>query len=286
MEKRIKQIRIKSIIVRAIGLAFFPIYPLISMCWMTRHLLFCFFTSMLAVIVGAAILHYGANLKKEYRSLFKKYYVKKILDENFDDVVYDWKKEYPYSKMQRAHIIVDQDFVSEDYLKASYNGIEFEQADITCALPNYGSKSNPCEHVLYGKIMEITGLPIKVSEIQIYTNAFSHRGRYRNSGNKSYDTSDNTFDIRFQVYARNEKEAEKILTPALRDKLIELEMTNQKFALSFMGNNLYIAINTYRNTFDIQNGAKKIDFKKENANIIEDVREIKEWLSIVDIIQY
>ena len=97
MEKRIKQIRIKSIIVRAIGLAFFPIYPLISMCWMTRHLLFCFFTSMLAVIVGAAILHYGANLKKEYRSLFKKYYVKKILDENFDDVV-SLKSYNSYSK--------------------------------------------------------------------------------------------------------------------------------------------------------------------------------------------
>ena len=113
--------------------------------------------------------------------------------------------------MQRAHIIVDQDFLSEDYLKASYNGIKFEQADITCTLPNYGSKSNPSEHILYGKIMEISGLPIKVSEIQIYTNYFSHRGRYRNSGNKSYDTSDKSFDNCFQVYTRNEKEAKKYL---------------------------------------------------------------------------
>lgn len=284
MEKRIRQTRIKSIIVTAIGAVFFPIYPLVSMCWMPRHILFCFFTSMLAVIVGAFILHYGANLKKEYRSLFKKYYVKKILDENFDDVVYDWKKEYPYSKMKRAHIIVEQDFMSEDYLKASYNGIKFEQADITCALPNYNSKSNPCEHVLYGKIMEITGLPVKVSEMQIYTNSFSHRGRYRNSGNKSYDTADKSFDNRFQVYARNKEDAAKILTPALRDKLMELEMINQKFALSFVGNKLYIAINTYRNTFDIQNGLKDIDFEKEKTNIQEDIKEIKEWLSIVDII--
>ena len=51
-----------------------------------------------------------------------------------------------------------------------------------------------------------------------------------------------------------------------------------------MGNKLYIAINTYRNTFDIQNGAQKIDFEQENANVIEDVKEIKVWLSIVDII--
>lgn len=285
MENRIRQTRRKSIIYTAIGAVFFPIYPFISMCWMTRHLLFCFFTSMLAVIVGAFILHYGANLKKEYRSLFKKYYVKKILDENFDDVVYDWKKEYPYSKMKRAHIIVDQDFVSEDYLKASYNGIKFEQADILCSIPNCRhSNGNRSDIALYGKIMEIAGLPIKVSEIQIYTTDFSYEGRYSNNANKAYYTSDKSFIYHFQVYARNEKEAEKILTPALRVKLMELEMINQKFALSFVGNKLYIAINTYRNTFDIQNGLKDIDFEKEKTNIQEDIKEIKEWLSIVDII--
>lgn len=284
MQNRIKRTRVKSIIFTSIGAAFFPVYPLVSMCWITKHLVFCFFTSMLAVIVGAAILHYGARLKKEYRELFKTYYVKKILDENFDDVVYDWKKGYPYSKMQKAHLIVNQDFVSEDYLKASYNGIKFEQADIRCALPNYGSKSNPCEHVLYGKIMEIAALPIKVSEIQIYTMGFSVRGRYRNNRNKSYYTSDKTFDYRFQVYACNEKEAEKILTPALREKLIEYAMCNQSFGLSFIGNKLYIGINTYRNTFDIQNGLRKVDFEQENANIIEDVKAIKDRLSIVDII--
>lgn len=42
--------------------------------------------------------------------------------------------------------------------------------------------------------------------------------------------------------------------------------------------------NTYRNTFDIQNGLKDIDFEKEKTNIQEDIKEIKEWLSIVDII--
>lgn len=55
---------------------------------------------------------------------------------------------------------------------------------------------------------------------------FSVRGRYRN---KSYYISDKTFDYRFQVYACNEKEAEKILTPAHREKLIEYAMCNQSF---------------------------------------------------------
>ena len=43
-------------------------------------------------------------------------------------------------------------------------------------------------------------------------------------------------------------------------------------------------LNTYRNTFDIQNGLRKVDFEQENVNITEDVKAIKDWLSIVDII--
>ena len=179
--KKIKTARIKSILYTGIGIFFFPAYQFISVWWIRQHPVFVFFTDLIFVIVGAVICHQGVKNKTRYRSLFKDTFVKKILDEKLENVAYDWKSGISSREVGNAHLMTKGDLRSEDYLKASYKGIEFEQADLSCTV-HYGNSSD-C--VFRGKIMKILSIPMKVSEIQIYTKNFRHDARYPDENKKN-----------------------------------------------------------------------------------------------------
>jgi hypothetical protein len=61
------------------------------------------------------------------------------------------------------------------------------------------------------------------------------------------------FNKKFKTYATTELSAFYVLTPDIMEAIFELEKRNPgRIGLSFAGENLYIAINNNKNTFEIK----------------------------------
>lgn len=264
----IKAARTRSIIYTGIGLIFFPVYQLVCLCWIRQHLVFGFFSSLINVIIGAVILHQGGKNKTKYKSLYKDVLVKQILDEEFEDIVYQWENGYTKTDVAKFHLIVYSDLYSKDYLKASYKGFRFEQADISCS-------------EVHGKIMKISSLPVNTTEVQIYTRNFRNVARYWDENKSIFFTELEKFNMFFDIKAYDEEAVKKVLTPQLQNNLIALAMNGCPFGITFIGNTAYIVISTYRKSFDIEAGLKKVNFDDELAKVREDVQSIKDWIELI-----
>jgi hypothetical protein len=86
------------------------------------------------------------------------------------------------------------------------------------------------------------------------------------------------FEKIFNTYSTNQVEARYILSPAMMERILELqELFDTKINLSFTGNHVYLAINIYTNHFEPKLG-KKIDVKQ-----LERIyQEIEACLKIID----
>ncbi len=86
------------------------------------------------------------------------------------------------------------------------------------------------------------------------------------------------FEDNFKVYSDNALEARYILTPSLMEKIIELEKTfNAKLFMSFIGSNVYIALQNSNNFFE-----PNLD-QEVNQEMVQDiVGEIDACVEIID----
>lgn len=225
-----------------------------------------------AIIMGARASKYH----KQYRKVYKEVFVTEILKEKLEDVHYDWQRGFTGVDMYDSQLLNDDRNISDDYLKASYNGIRFEQADLKHFEGGKNSRIS-----FRGKIMKFTGLPVNVSNVWIYSKSFKLSARYYSKSIKMISILDNEFAKVFDVYAFNESDVKRILTPQFREKLLILAKKNEALGMSFKGNKLYMGIHTSRDTFDVDVSNKKIDYDNEVEKVKKDVDDIIEVVEMM-----
>ncbi len=226
--------------------------------------------------------------KKEFKSLYKREFVKGILETQFDNLEYVAEEGFSRAEIRDFQLVyLTNTVLSEDYIKAEYKGVIFEQSDIFMKKRGNGHV-NPIH--FKGHMLRLPNPGKNVDDMQIFSRNFNHRaGRVsqqaaiyvsfmgvdvNNSGQSK--TEDADFNKRFDVYSVNEQDVYELLTPAFREKLKKLDFKYDAVAFHFKGDELYIALSSKRDFFECSED-KPIQYDEERKRIKADVDEIK-WI--------
>ena len=100
------------------------------------------------------------------------------------------------------------------------------------------------------------------------------------SGKRKVSLENPEFEKKYNTYSDSQIEARYILSPAMMERILKLEeLFNSRIDLSFRGNNVFIAIHSSKNHFEVDTGSAL------NSSQIETIyKEIDSCLRIVDVL--
>ncbi len=220
---------------------------------------------------------FSGKCHNKYRQIYKEAIVKAILEEKFEDVQYDWKKGFTGPDLYDFQLLKYRAHISDDYLKASYKGVNFEQADVK-HFDRYSTIN------FRGRMMRFRNPSSRVSGVWIYTKRFDYLDSYAFKSAKYMLQMDKEFGEKFCVFTKNEADVERVLTPQFKQALWSLEKKGG-FGICMKGSKIHIAICSRRDTFDVDLTKKKIDYENEMDNLKKDVDNMIEIITMFGGIQ-
>lgn len=238
--------------------------------------------SVVGLFIAVSPLVIGqSNIKYKFDKIYKKEFVKTVLEEELGEVDYQWKKGFAKKQVENFSLVQSANrFGSSDYLKAQYRGVGFEQADVRITMRT--KKNNNTIPYFIGRMIKLDVSFKTISTVQVFSKAFRHRALAGIDMKEVVDTEDVAFNKQFDVYAAKEHDAFYALTPQIMEKLKELANRYESIAIRMEADGLYIAINTLRDTFDA-NVFKQLNFFREMDLLREDVRDITDIIDILKL---
>lgn len=242
---------------------------------------FILFLAFLAAGAGAVLICTATmNFKKNYKELF----VKRKLVENFANVQYDWKSGfYEHAVKSFGLCMMGNRFHSEDYLRATFDGIPFESADVTVQMVVSTGKSTHTITYFRGRML-VFDFPEKfVSSVQMFTDAFRYRGKAQGYARpEKVEMEGVEFNNRFDVFALNPHDAFYLLTPHFMEDMMALTTRYRNMAISIVGNKAFVGLNEqFHNAFDPQSVFSKINYPEEMQKVQNDINDIKNIIVMI-----
>jgi len=246
----------------------------------------------LAPIIGMVLIFAGViifskiagKLTIDYKKLYKENFVVSILEEQFDDVFYDYKRGLEESKVNGFGLVSRGNrYRSEDFIKGTYKGIGFEQSEVR--ITHKKSNDDP-ESIYFNGRMIAFDLPYKnVKCVQIFTDTFQHRGKPSvNYDMKPVEMESTDFNKRFDVLAADPVDAYYVLTPQFMERIDFLKEKFNHVGMNFQGNKLYVGIWTSGDAFD-GDTTRTINLLDEKATIMKDVRVITDIIDVLGMMR-
>lgn len=232
--------------------------------------------------------------KTKYTKAFKTTVVKDALNKKFKEVTYFPEMGIPHSEIIVAGLFKSGDkYSSNDYLKAKYHGVKFQQADISIEKGQGDDKVN----LFRGRILIVDIDQIIPHAIQIYGDNFRNprrKGESKIGFLDSFTTKATNdyleqiemesvdFNKKFNVFSTSAHTAFYILTPQVMEVMDELyRKYHGKIALCFLGKRIYVGIQTEIDAFEVEcRSAEGFDYEYQKVN-----NEIKVITNFIDTIR-
>ena len=252
------------------------------------YLTIAFFAVALTAIIGVITTHKDA---KNYKKLYKAYFVEQNLRKVFTDIEYNHEAGMPKSVLEATHVINTGDYYySNDYLKAKYKDVAFSQADITIQEEYTDSDGNTHRTIIYKGRWMIFEFPkpftfrLQVVEKWFTASKKLHKDRDVKRSIERLQTESINFDKKYKVYAEDGFEAYYILDPAFLSHIEDLGNSHKgKLMLAFIDNKLHIALNDGNDAFEAPNPLKKLDKTAESAKVLNDIKTITDFVDFLKL---
>lgn len=168
---------------------------------------------------------------------------------------------------------------SEDYICGSYRGAQIEIADTRITVRGKVLFKGVLIHIHKPGLAE-GRVVIKPCDSQF---EFWEVRKMKRKSLFLYDTNHKPFDSKFNVYASHAHTAQSLLTEELQRRLLRLNTLFRLEGLrcSYMDSGILIGIPTWDNMFE---PAPLDTAPTDKANILRMLKEIKEALSVVDVL--
>ena len=237
----------------------------------------------LLMIIAIALMMYGIKLttahKKEFKSLYKQTFVTQLLSQRFQNVYYNWESGFTQDAVRLYNLVqLGNRFYSEDYLSAYYNGIHFEQADVTVQYHTSGKNSHTTTY-FKGRMFAFDFPYKNVSSVRCISNTFLYRA---GSKNQKIKMESGNFNKIFKTDAYYDHDAFYFLTPQMMERIGYLNSRYGNVALHLMGNKLFVGINMKSDAFD-HNINQKVDYQAEVAKMNQDTQVIIDIINALSI---
>lgn len=216
-------------------------------------------------IVGLIYIFIGSTAYNKLKKDFKENFLKGLFSELIPGIRYE-----PYQGLSEG-VVYDGEFLkkadrfySEDYLSGKIDDIDFITSDVRLEERHVRHTKNGTQvyYVPYfvGRIFRFDFHKELVGRLQVLEKGSPYsRFKYTKINLESI-----AFNKKFNVYAQDDHTAFYILTPDIMESIFEIEKRNPGvIKLSFVNQQLYIALNNNKNTFELQL------FKKISSEEIE-----------------
>lgn len=178
------------------------------------------------------------NSYEKFVKLYKNTFVRAVLSNCLENVEYRPDSGFSRREVNEIELVrVGKEFYSEDYLKARYQGIEFEQADV-CT----GQKSdNSTMTIFFEGMMVRFRIKKKIMQMQLFSKTYKHKTVSYLCRNK-IEMEDVEFNQMFDVYTSQEQDAFYILTPQLMEKFKEMNRRDMYLSMHIKENFVTVAL--------------------------------------------
>ena len=235
-------------------------------------------------ILGPVLLFAGAAFiigkEEELKSLYKDYLVAYELKKGFTLISYLSKGRFGDAKIKGSELVEMCDsFGAEDYIKAEYEGIRFEQLDFMVQ-KKVDIPGRYHIHTVYLNLFKGTFLSFSMSKridgfIYIYSKGFKRK----NSDIirlERYKSGYEDFDKQFVVYGSDEKTVYGFLNTKAMDRLLSLHTHFKSIAFCIRNNSVYVIYKKQsHDTFDPDSMLKRFSYSKEIEIIRRDIDDMK-----------
>ncbi|QSZ42127.1 DUF3137 domain-containing protein [Sulfurimonas aquatica] len=258
LEEDRKKLRQKII---KVGVFYTFIVVLLSLVFLSSHINFDIIVFLLFAYIGIGLFIYKM-LIKDYTKDFKHSVIEPLIKEIDRNLSYTPElcvREHTFtrSKLYKKHI---DRFRGNDYVRGTIDGIDIEFSDIHAEYRSKNSK-NKSWHTIFQGLFIVSDFHkhFKGETIVLPDNAQSTFGdligNWLQSNNFARDElvkMDNPeFEKEFVVYSNDQVEARYVLTHTLMQRLLIFKKrSGHPLGVSFIGGNIYIAIEYNKDLFE------------------------------------
>lgn len=287
-EKEKHEKRSKIIVIIVILITYIIIFSLIK----EISLFLIIFSTMIALFIGAfiSIITSPKGLVMKQKKLseeFKNTFVRKALNNYFDNLEYNPDKGLDESSIREKGLLSTGDwYSSNDYVSGTYNKIKFERADIH--IEKKEERKNSSGEIEEVWVTQFKG-PWMIFDFnkKFKFNLIIQNGyfiNYLTGEAKRIETEDVSFNKEFSIYATDEHEAFYILTPNFMEKIkkISKRLGHGRVRLAFNDSKLHIGINSGDDLFEY-NFLEEINEAKIEEKFKKDIKVIIDLIDDLDL---
>ena len=238
--------------------------------------------------VGLVLIFIGyfklTKAQKDMGELYKDAFVKEPLLNNFGNVIYEPGGGFSEETVKSFHLCeMGNWFYSEDYIRANYEGVNFEVAQVKTKYVDNSSDSNYSKTYFDGRMM-IFDFPNKlVSSVLVFSHKFKNRAvRHKEAKQDKVELEATQFNKDFDVYSQVPHDVFYLLTPHLMERLQNLAGKYDSIAMNVVGNRIILAFNEPgKNAFDQNISIGKLDYDAEMNKVQSEIDDIKNFISLI-----
>jgi len=216
-------------------------------------------TLIFGMIIAIAVIILVENkLKAPYLLKYKEWVRKEVLEEMFQIDTYNPTEGFEQGFVESTFFIPRGNiFISDDYIKGSYNDCPFERSDVVVQRRQRTGKTTTTITYFRGSwtVLEYPKQISKylfISEVDLFS-ASAPSGGFLQDIPKTHKVKfeDIGFNENFRVFAEDEHEAFYVLNPPFIEKIMELESKIEgRMMIGFINNKIHILFDSGTNQME------------------------------------
>lgn len=237
-----------------------------------------------AVIVLITVMRIKyKKAENEFQYAYKNNFVAGILKNSFSDVRYDWKKGLSEQMVTSMGLVrMGNVFHSEDLICATYDGVYFEQSDVTVIRVVKSNKQTHTYTHFRGRMFSFDHDGGDIRSTMVFSNDFNYRGEGFGVAYNDVHMESVEFNKSFTIKSNRDIDAFYVLTPQMMECITGLEKHLGNIAIHFTPKKVYVAYNTDENAFDADI-EKEINYNQETDNRKRDIQVIIDIINALKI---
>ena len=226
------------------------------------------------------------NARYDFESNYKDAFVRKALQETFDNLNYEPDNGLDPKVIGDTHMMrMGMYYHSNDYVSGAYKGINIEQADVhiedeTVVTDRDGHVHTETYTLFKGRWMVFDFNKSFKANIQVRDKHFANSKLGNFWSDEHYqkiELEDEEFNKMFRVNAQSEHDAFYVLTPSLMERMKDLRNSvNGRIIFCFVDDKLHVGVSNNKDSFE-HSIFKPINVEEETNKIGNDIKLITDF---------